>query len=46
MKQLNMTIGELVAILYEEFLKTYGDAEMASMGTALLIDHLLDGVTV
>lgn len=35
------TIGELITTLYENFLGEYGDAELASVATAAVINDLL-----
>lgn len=39
------TLGELISAFYEEFLAAYGDPHIASRGTALLLERLLDGVS-
>jgi hypothetical protein len=35
------TIGELINTLYENFLREYGDSELASIATAAVINDLL-----
>ncbi len=34
-------LGELISTIYEEFLALYGDAELASVATAAVINDLL-----
>ena len=35
------TLGDLISVFYEEFLEMYGDAELASVATATVINDLL-----
>lgn len=35
------TIGELINTIYESFMEQYGDAELASVATAAVINDLL-----
>lgn len=35
------TLGDLVALFYEEFLALYGDEELASVATAATINEIL-----
>ncbi len=34
-------LGELISMLYREFMEAYGDAELASVATAAAINDLL-----
>jgi hypothetical protein len=38
------TFGAFISAIFDEFMVAYGDEKMATLGTALLIDRLLDGV--
>jgi hypothetical protein len=38
---INTNLGELISTIYEEFLATYGDEELASVATAAVINDLL-----
>ena len=38
------TLGEIIALFYEEFLALYGDEELASVATAATINDLLTQV--
>lgn len=35
------TLGDLISVFYEEFLELYGDAELASVATAAVINDML-----
>lgn len=35
------SLGELISVVYEEFLALYGDRELASVATAALINDML-----
>jgi hypothetical protein len=35
------TLGDLISTLYEQFLAKYGDAELASVATAAVVNDLL-----
>jgi hypothetical protein len=37
----NTTLGELITVLYDEFLAMYGDEELASVAVAATINDLL-----
>lgn len=37
----NMTLGELISTIYEEFLAMYGDEELASVAAAAVINDLI-----
>ncbi len=37
----NTTLGELINLVYEEFLAQYGDAELASVATAAVVNDWL-----
>ena len=36
-------LGDLISLFYQEFLKMYGDEELASVATAAVINELLSG---
>lgn len=38
---MNTNIGDLISSLYESFFEMYGDAELASVATAAVINDLL-----
>lgn len=38
----NTNIGELISTIYESFMEMYGDAELASVATAAVINDLLN----
>jgi hypothetical protein len=38
---MNTNLGELISVIYEEFLTRYGDEELASVATAAVINDLL-----
>lgn len=40
-RDINTTLGDLISVLYEEFLARYGDEELASVATAAVINDLL-----
>lgn len=40
-RTLHTTIGDLIALFYEQFVELYGDEELASIATAAVIDDLL-----
>ena len=44
MKRIDTTLGELITIFYDEFLRTYGDEELATMCTWVMVDRLVQGV--
>jgi len=35
------TLGDLISLFYEEYLDQYGDAELASVATAVSINEIL-----
>jgi hypothetical protein len=35
------TLGDLISLFYEEYLTQYGDAELASVATAVSINEIL-----
>ncbi len=35
------TLGDLISLFYEEYLQKYGDAELASVATAVSINEIL-----
>ena len=35
------TLGELINVLYDQFLEMYGDEELASVATAAVINDML-----
>jgi len=35
------TLGDLISVIYEELLELYGDAELASVATAAVINDML-----
>ena len=35
------TLGDLISLFYEEYLHQYGDAELASVATAVSINEIL-----
>ena len=35
------TLGDLIAVVYEEFMAIYGDEELASVATAPLVNDML-----
>lgn len=37
----NTTLGELIALFYDEYINLYGDPELASVATAASINELL-----
>lgn len=37
----NLTLGDLITVLYDEFLAVYGDEEIASVAVAATINDLL-----
>ena len=37
----NMTLGDLVSLMYEEFMDLYGDEELASVAAAAVINDLI-----
>ncbi len=39
--QTRSTLGDLISLFYEEFMELYGDAELASVATAAVINDLL-----
>jgi len=39
------TIGELVSIFYQRFMELYGDADIASVAAAAVINDLLAGTS-
>ena len=41
--RIDTSIGELIALFYEQFLASYGDPELASVATAALINDMLAG---
>lgn len=41
MARTNTTLGELINLVYEEFLAQYGDAELASVATAAVVNDWL-----
>ncbi len=38
------TFGAFISVIFDEFMAAYDDEHLASLGTALLVDRLLDGV--
>ena len=43
MRQLDTNLGDLITVFYDEFLEMYGDAELASVAAAAVINDLLAG---
>lgn len=41
MSRTTSTLGELIHLVYEEFLAQYGDAELASVATAAVVNDWL-----
>lgn len=39
--QIETTVGELVAAVYQEFLAVYGDPELASLAAATVVNDML-----
>lgn len=37
----SMNLGDLISLIFEEFLATYGDEELASVATAATINDIL-----
>jgi hypothetical protein len=42
MKNNQTTLGELISLVYREYLSLYGDSEVASVATAATINQLLE----
>ena len=42
---MSIQLGELISILYQQFMEMYGDEDLACMATASLINLLLDEET-
>ena len=40
-RETTTTLGELVHVVYEAMLATYGDAELASVATAAVVNEVL-----
>jgi hypothetical protein len=38
---LNTTLGDLMSVLYEEYLALYGDEDLASVATAATINEMI-----
>lgn len=47
MKATNQTtLGELIAMFFDEFMDAYDDEEVAAAGTAVILERLINGVYV
>lgn len=44
-QNIQTSLGELIATIYEEFLAQFGDEELASVATAALINDMLSTST-
>ena len=40
-EEMTVSLGELIAAIYEEFMELYNDEELASVATAALINDML-----
>jgi hypothetical protein len=40
-QHIDTTLGELIAVFYEEFLAAYGDEDLAAVATAASINEML-----
>lgn len=38
----NTTLGEVISMLYDEYMEIYGDEDLASVATAATINNLLN----
>lgn len=45
MRTIDSNLGDLITIFYDEFIELYGDAELASVAAAAVINDLLHGAT-
>jgi hypothetical protein len=45
MRTIDTNLGDLITIFYDEFIELYGDAELASVAAAAVINDLLHGAT-